>query len=308
MEELKRIEDFQSNVTAHLNIPSSNNTTPMTPRKVEVVNIGDLASAVQRHPNPGTGAEPLPDPQPRPPPPRSHPPRRGDDYAMLHPVTKELSTTSTQTMREMVDSGTSPSVHTTSVGSTQTEPDERDMMQVDVTSPPLNQIVNNYYLNQNYHNYHNQAIHNTENVLNQQYFIQHNLNQMFDARTANHVVNQNLYHQNVLNMMVNQQPPQVENNLTPQVGHFQRHAIEAPGQLLLEGPVHGGALELRNQGNAVATLNPMEVTSPTSPVVGPPLLHLLPQVGSKRKRDDIVPKTKRVKRKISQDSSVTVED
>ncbi|KAJ3282603.1 hypothetical protein HK104_010819 [Borealophlyctis nickersoniae] len=108
-EELKRIQAFQENTWSHLNLNGSN--TPQIVRNVEVVNTAGIPQP-ESTPNPSFDPEPTYQPPRSPPPPPS-----GNDFVQLNPVSKEVSTMSTQTMHDYIDAATStPPVRTASVG------------------------------------------------------------------------------------------------------------------------------------------------------------------------------------------------
>ena len=157
-----------------------------------------------------------------------------DDIVQSHPLTGEVSTTSSQTINNMVDATTSP-VQFTSEGGTQTdEPGAEDVANM-VVDPPLTQIVNNY----------NSTKYNSTNMINN--FIEHNEYQYQQSQIINTLNQQqttinNLLHQRQLNMIYNNDDPMDPSGIpqhVPPSGSaafpMQQDRITYPDILMIEG-------------------------------------------------------------------------
>ena len=255
--ELEEADAYHERVRLQLNIPETG--VPMTQQEAKIVNIDEIAKSVTRGINDNIAPRPPPDPQRHP----SRPPSsRGtstqtDNVAQINPLTKEISTTSTQTMREMANASTS-AVPTVSSGGTQTDLEppvtggELAMMSLDA---PLQQIVHHY------HNYHttNQYLQQQHNQLNQlnQYATLNSYNQvMNDNRSVQNVLHNNLVENNILQQIDNRQA--IHNQLTIEAGTLP----SAPGviqnwatQMLLVAPpnqpVRPSRLLQQNNPNAI---------------------------------------------------------
>ena len=245
--ELEALDAYNERIRKDLNLP--NNTPPLTPKEVKVVNLDEIKKQTVHIVNDNVAPRAAPYPQPPAGPPGpSGGGRPGDNMAQIHPVTRELSTTSTQTMRDTANAATS-TVNVTSAGmSTQTDPEPSDeelgRMAVD---PPLQQIVQNHT---NYHTVNNYLQHHQHNYLQQQEF-NHNLTLnnyhqvVQNTQMTSNILNQTLHQQNVLNYLnlqqqYNHHPAQGTNHNVLQQdaieGPHQRQAIAMPNRLMIEAP------------------------------------------------------------------------
>ena len=197
--ELEQLDAYNENITTYLNL--RNNQAPPIAKNVRVVNVDEIAAKVNAVGNRGLNADISPTGMPPPQGPRSQPSsRRGteraNNVAQLNPLTRELSTTSTQTMRNMQDASTS-SHSVTGVGTmaTQTDPETEGRREANMAvDPPLTQIIHNH----TYQNQHtiNNYLHNIQN-----HFLHHT-----DATQNTHIVNNTLENLNMLNMYQNGGP------------------------------------------------------------------------------------------------------
>ncbi|KAJ3027893.1 hypothetical protein HDV00_010792 [Rhizophlyctis rosea] len=175
-------------IRLQLNLPETG--TPLRAQDVRVVNIDELANKTTRGVNDNIDPTAPPNPQlpPKLPPSLRSQGSQTHNVAQMNPLTKELSTTSTQTMREMADAATSAKP-TVSTGSTQTdaEPMTGGKLALMAVDAPLPQIVNHY------HNYHttNQYLQQHHNQLLQ-------TNQYATLNTYHQVMQDNRSHQGVL--------------------------------------------------------------------------------------------------------------
>ena len=234
--ELEENDAYHERIRTQLNLPERN--LPLNANEVREMNLDEITAKITRGVNDNITPVAMPNPQL---PPTRPPSNRGgkkassqtDNVAEINPLTRENTTTSTQTMREMADASTSAKP-TVATGSTQTDKEPRTggdlaLMSLD---PPLQQIVPNYhyqnmqtvnnYLQQhrNDFNYHTvmQDNRSVQNVLNMQNWQQNLLQQHVDNRS----VNQNLL----------QQDPSQLTLPAPPVTH--------PNQLLIEAPQNTG--------------------------------------------------------------------
>ncbi|KAJ3249735.1 hypothetical protein HK104_007575, partial [Borealophlyctis nickersoniae] len=163
-----------------------------------------------------------------------------------------------------------------------------------------------------------QAINNTENVLNQQFFNQHNLYyQHVDAQTSNQVIN-NAYNQSVLNLLQNN--TRTENNLTLNANDvLPGRRIEIP-QRRIRAPVNAGQLvQIEDPVNVGQWVNLSSSLPPLEPpaagqkrrriTTGDEMFLLSLEPSRERKIATISRATKRLRRTKEQpESSFTVED
>ena len=236
--ELENLDAYNERIQVALNIP--NNSPPPRPLDVKVVNLDEIKNQTVHIINDQVAPQPPPDPQP-PARPRGGGGGGGGDLAQMNPVTRELSTTSTQTMRDTANAATS-TVHLTTGMSTQTEEPESPDPNM-ALDPPLQHIVQNY---SNYHtvnnflqNHMHNAFHNNLTMNNYHQVVQ-------NTQTTQNVVNQTLHQQNVLNMLNLQQqyhhPAQgTSDNVLQQnaiEGPLERHAVTMPNRLMIQAPTN----------------------------------------------------------------------
>lgn len=238
--ELEQADAYHERIRLQLNLPETG--TPLRAKDVRIVNLDELTKKMTKGVNDNVNPSPLPNPQlpQRLPPSQRNAGSQTHNVAQINPLTRELSTTSTQTMREMADASTSarPTVAT---GTTQTdkEPPSGEDMALMSLDAPIQQIVNNYANNYNTVNHILHQHHNEYNQLNQ-YATLNNYHQvMNDSRSVQNVIQNNLHQQNLLQHLENR--PTTQNVL--QVGSgdftFQAPAITGRRQALIEAPQNG---------------------------------------------------------------------
>ncbi|KAJ3027993.1 hypothetical protein HDV00_010705 [Rhizophlyctis rosea] len=222
---LVEADAYHERIRVNLNLPEKG--IPLTPKNVKVVNLDELANHTVRGVNDGVGPSPPPPPQlfpALPPTLRNKGKEPAHNVAQLNPLTRELSTTSTQTMRKMADKSTSARA-TIATGSTQTdvEPMTGGELAKMATDAPLQQIVHYHSVSNNYlTNHHNNYLYNQ--VLQ-------------DQRVAHNVVNNDLLQQNVLQQIAHR--PSVHNNLTIETtgpGQFGVPVITGRNQAVIAAP------------------------------------------------------------------------
>lgn len=257
--ELERLDAYNENLRVSLNLRET--APPARALDVRVINLEQLKASVAHVGNDGLfpRAPPPPPPYtagPRPPPgPPSFPggwPSGGgsgggggrrDDLAQINPLTKELKTTSMQTMTETANAATSPKTLMQDA-STDARPQTHSMeTQADMAlDNPLPTIVNHHYHNsQNVNQYlMEQSNQYVQNNVQQDYNLTTNYHQQNVLNTAvtNNVLNNTLHHQNVLQMVDNRQA--VQNNLVIEPGQISSSlpTITMPNQALIEAAVN----------------------------------------------------------------------
>ena len=236
--ELEESDLYQERIRVQLNLPETG--TPLRAKEVRVVNLDEMASKIERGINDGVAPRPPPPPQL---PPAVPPSRRGgrsgtqtDDIAQINPLTRELSTTSTQTMRQMADAATS-AVPNTATGSTQTDMEPQTGGPLTMAlDPPLQQIVHNHNIVQQHHNQHTS---NVVNQLNQEFnynnyiYNQTMMNVDASRNTVNNLLQQNLTIQAVDNL------PTADRNLPVAQDTIMYDApgrVTMPNRLMIEAP------------------------------------------------------------------------
>jgi|SRR6478609_191172 len=239
--ELEEIDAYHERVRTDLKLPETE--VPLKPKEVKVVNVDEIVKKVNDGISLNPGVAPVAMPPPLPPSSgRRSSSTQTDNMVQINPLTREISTTSTQTMREMADASTSarPTIAT---GSTQTDVEPMtggDLARMSL-DPPLQQIVNNYtYQNQHtinnflqqHHNdvTHNQFIHNTvmQDIQNTQNVLHmNNLQQVLNANLDHRPTAHNPIQQNVI-----EGPMEV-----PAVTYRERLMIEAPPTEAIRLPV-----------------------------------------------------------------------
>ncbi|KAJ3277381.1 hypothetical protein HK104_003346 [Borealophlyctis nickersoniae] len=130
-QELERIQQFQQNTTSHLDLNGNRN------RSVRHVEVVDTAGVPQPERTPNPSFDVPSDPQP----PRPPPPPPSGDIVQLNPVSKQVSTVSTQTLRDYIEAATSPNSITTSSVGTSAAPSmmstSTDMRRMNALRTPL---------------------------------------------------------------------------------------------------------------------------------------------------------------------------
>ncbi|KAJ3050038.1 hypothetical protein HK097_008988 [Rhizophlyctis rosea] len=234
--ELEEADAYHERIRLQINLPER--SVPLQPKEVRVVNMDEIVGKITKGINDNVGPSPPPPPQgPPPAPPSSRNGGKGkavDNVAQINPLTREISTTSTQTMREVAEAATSarPSVAT---GSTQTDDEPRTGGNVTMAlDPPLQQIVHNY---QNYHTVNNYLQNHQTDVVHNTMLNTHN-QVMVDARSVQNVLHMH-NSQQILNQHIAHRPT-IHNPLEQNVieGPLQVPAVTYQNRLMIEAPIN----------------------------------------------------------------------
>jgi hypothetical protein len=254
--ELQQSDTYHENLRQQLNLPER--SLPIRPLDVRVVNIEELKNSREHglndgvdpasvlggaYPGPGGGGGGRPVPKGKGP---------DHDMAQLNPYTKEISTTATQTMNQMVDAATSPSSSLPSSPTASAPPATGGDLALMSLDPPLQQVVNNYhnyqtlnaYMQRNEQHYHDntqnvwqQVVQNTDARQQAVHLHDHTRNVLnhYDQQTIQNTNNQLLLHYNPWHQNNNlqlTQTPRQQLAAPPTHGHLRLHA-PSPGQIAM---------------------------------------------------------------------------